>query len=233
MGQRSTSRSAQTTRSLGRSRREYRIGAALGDSEDCLESSCRFVVSLAPSQPFSSCAWAPCGRESGGGGRNRTRADGFAGRCLTIFIKRVRQSGARSDTLGNRHDFDARELRADSSIDLSSVAHADHEHQQQVILKITDNPIVADAVLPKATRNRSFQRRSELSRVVTMLDALSEKTQDPVSPRRVELRQVLLRTFDELNAPRHGASASRPASRSLQDRMRACVARPDKSPRGR
>src|SRR5665213_2030951 len=152
---------------------------------------------------------------------------------MTTFIKQVRQIGSRSDAFGHHKDSDDRELRSNLSIDLSSVAHPDYEHQQRGILKITDDPIVADAVLPIATRNRSFPRRSELSRVVTMLDALSKKTQDAVSPRRVELRQILLRAFDELNAPRHGASASRPASCSLRDRMRACVARLDKSPQGR
>jgi hypothetical protein len=85
-----------------------------------------------------------------------------------------------------------------SSIDFSPVADPDHEHEQQGILQITDDPIVADAILPITTHDRPFQRLSELMRVITVLDALGEKTQDPGSSRCEDfyMAERRMRTYD-------------------------------------
>jgi len=85
------------------------------------------------------------------------------------------------------HDSNAdqRLTGAASPVDFSPVTNANHEHEQQIILEVADDPIVADAIFPIATGHRPFQGFAKHSWIVTALDTVGQKTQHTTSPWRV------------------------------------------------
>lgn len=96
-------------------------------------------------------------------------------------------------------------------VNLPSVANFNNQNYQTLILQITNNAIVANAITPQIAEFRALQRLAGLAWIFQNCDALGMKIVDAKGLNPPEFSDLSYRLVVDLKSPCH-AQSSKPSS---------------------